>query len=208
MLKKPLIGVCISAVIILVLCSFTNVVGYQTLKTTATNESPLFAVRTMRATNQDSEDGLLSNFLGKNQPNSIPFQLRNNKTMLLLNIIDRINKMSYRQYVQFVNVIVNHLNTDGRIPKEENQKIVAALLLLKTNPIEIIQYISSGNKLPFTADICETSNGLTLACLLFYIFIRLPFAILMLILIELESRYWATHPTTFPCCSNPGNTFS
>jgi hypothetical protein len=50
--KKPLIVVSICAVVLLVLGSLSNVVGYQTVMSTSVNDSPLFQTRTQKATNQ------------------------------------------------------------------------------------------------------------------------------------------------------------
>jgi len=51
--KYPLIGVSIIAVVLLVLSSLTNVIGYQTVKSTIVNESPLFNIRIKRAINNE-----------------------------------------------------------------------------------------------------------------------------------------------------------
>ena len=53
--NKILLG-SIIAVIILVLVSFTGVVGYQTTSSAIAKASPLFTVRTQRATDKESKD--------------------------------------------------------------------------------------------------------------------------------------------------------
>ncbi|MCJ7698445.1 MAG: hypothetical protein MUO73_08980 [Thermoplasmata archaeon] len=63
--KYPLIGISIIAVVLLVLGSLTNVVGYQSVKSTVLSDSPLFSVRTKRAINQVGGDTLTFNYLGK-----------------------------------------------------------------------------------------------------------------------------------------------
>ncbi len=50
--KKPLIVVSICAVVLLVLVSLSNVVGYQSVKSTMVNDSPLFRIRTQRIIHQ------------------------------------------------------------------------------------------------------------------------------------------------------------
>ena len=47
---------CFVAVVILVLVSFTGVVGYQTTSTTIAKASPLFIVRSKRAIDKETED--------------------------------------------------------------------------------------------------------------------------------------------------------
>jgi hypothetical protein len=60
--KKPLIVVSLCAVVLLVVASLGNVVGYQSVKSTV-NDSPLFATRTERATNQQ-QNTLTSQYIG------------------------------------------------------------------------------------------------------------------------------------------------
>jgi len=62
--KKPLIVVSLCAVVLLVMGSLSNVVGYQSVKSTVVNDSPLFSVRTTRAIHQ-KENVIKSNYLGK-----------------------------------------------------------------------------------------------------------------------------------------------
>jgi hypothetical protein len=62
--KKPLIGVSICAVVLLVLGSLTNVVGYQPVKSTALSDSPLFRIRTQRTIHQQ-RNMITSQYLGE-----------------------------------------------------------------------------------------------------------------------------------------------
>ena len=69
--KKILLG-SIIAVVILVLVSFTGVVGYQSAKSsTIARASPLFSVRSKRAIDRESKD-LTSDYIGKGEEVTIP----------------------------------------------------------------------------------------------------------------------------------------
>ena len=86
MKKKILIG-CIIAVAILVLVSFTGVVGYQTTKSsTIANASPLFNVRAKRAINQE-DDGLTCDYVGKGEEDIISIPKIDNKYSLIKRLI-------------------------------------------------------------------------------------------------------------------------
>ena len=68
--KKILIG-CIIAVVILILVSFTGVVGYQTTKSSdVARTSPLFSIRSTRAIDKESKD-LTCDYVGKGVENSL-----------------------------------------------------------------------------------------------------------------------------------------
>ena len=90
--KKILLG-SIIAVAILVLVSFTGVVGYQTTKSsTIANASPLFTIRCSRAIDEENKD-FVCDYVGKGEEITIPLPLRNDRAILLEKIKDRISKM-------------------------------------------------------------------------------------------------------------------
>jgi len=82
-MKRNLIFCSIFAVAILVLVSFVSVVGYQSAQANEKeSSSPLFAVRTQRATQKISE-GVISAFLGKGKQLSIfPSRKSQNEDMI------------------------------------------------------------------------------------------------------------------------------
>ena len=86
--KKPLIVVSICAVVLLVMGSLSNVVGYQSVKSTV-NDSPLFSMRTQRAINMDGRRLLTSEYLGKGE-NILLIPMADDKTLLYQKVINRI----------------------------------------------------------------------------------------------------------------------
>jgi hypothetical protein len=60
--KKPLIGVNILAVVLLVMGSLSNVVGYQSVKSMTVKDSPLFATRTQKV-KMETQESELENIL-------------------------------------------------------------------------------------------------------------------------------------------------
>jgi hypothetical protein len=125
--KKPLIGVSIIAVVLLVLGSLSNVVGYNSVKSTALNESPLFSVRTKRATNQVRIDTLTFNYLGRGIESNLLFPVRENGTGTLQQFIDRIKKMDENEFSRFRSVVVSRLSEDKN-NKNFDFNIVSSLL--------------------------------------------------------------------------------
>ncbi len=203
MLKKPLIAVSIIAVVILVLCSFTNVVGYQTVKSTTVNESPLFAVRTMRAINEESKDVLTFGYLGNNKPITIPFPIsrRNNQTTLLLNNIEKISKMNEKQFEQFIFKSIYYLKTIGKITQENDQDVMTGLRLLRTNPKEIMSYILHNDSSYYTEqNYCTVIKQDPFHGCRLLLIVNLLGLILYLIIVGILEIYWKTHPTSALCC--------
>ena len=90
--KKILIG-SIIAVVILVLVSFTGVIGYQTAKSsTIAKASPLFSVRSSRAIDEESKE-FTCDYVGKEVATLITFPKRNEKDVIVQKIINLIDKM-------------------------------------------------------------------------------------------------------------------
>ena len=107
--KKILFG-SIIAVVILVLVSFTGVVGYQTTKSTITRASPLFSVRSKRAIDEESRD-LTWDYVGKGITTFIAFPKRNERRVLTQNIIKLFDKIDDKEIEDILYQIKS--NSDG-----------------------------------------------------------------------------------------------
>ena len=137
--KYPLFGVSIIAVVLLVLGSLTNVVGYQSVKSTAVNDSPLFRTRTQRATNQQ-QNILTSQYLGKGNGNLLYFPMRDNRTELLKRAIEYISKMDDKAFAQFTALCIQKVKQDKTLNDANPNEITQILQLLRTKS-ETIKHI-------------------------------------------------------------------
>jgi hypothetical protein len=124
-MKRKLLAVGIStvSVILLILASLTNVVGYQSIKSDGVNDSPLFSVRTQRATNQQ-QNTITSQYLGKGRY-TIPFPLRDNRTELIRKFIDVVRRMDDATFNRFIDSAVKQLN------HKENFKYISVMEFIK-----------------------------------------------------------------------------
>jgi hypothetical protein len=191
--KKPLIGVSICAVVLLVLGSLSNVVGYSSVKSTV-NDSPLFATRTQRATNQQ-QNLLTSQYLGMGKETLLQFSIRDNRTEQLKKAIDIISKMDDKVFAWFTELCLRRIRQDKSLEDMNPNKIITSLYLLKTNSLAIINSFTDKN------DEEVTSDGLITICFWFpgcipMIIILLPITII----VELIWSYWEKHPTSGPTC--------
>jgi hypothetical protein len=145
MKTKILLGT-IGAVAILILVSFTNVIGVESTTSNSINDSPLFSIRTKKAINQASKTVLTSDYLGKGL-NAIQFPLRDNRTGLIQKAIEIIEKMDEKEFNLFQNLILSHFSKEKNI---KNIDIINLLTLLKLRYIpkelEIKQFDMIGNK--------------------------------------------------------------
>lgn len=163
MKTKLLLG-SISAVVILILVSFTNVVGIQSSTSDSGNDSPLFTIRTQKRINQTSKTVLISDYLGKGL-HAIQFPQRDNRTALFLKAIEIIEKMEYKEFNRFQNLILSHVSKDKNI---KNIDIITLLTLTRHRSIpkmlEINQFNMNGNKTkyPTYSDSCQIFNCITI----------------------------------------------
>jgi len=174
--KKPLIGVSICAVILLVLGSLSNVVGYQSVKSSTVNDSPLFSMRTQRATNQQ-QNIITSQYLGKGIGNRLQFPTKDNSTDLLKRVIAYINKMDDATFNAFIVFVINRLQQNHQITYETTREIRILLKQLRNEPL-LLHHINHQNldsNARYATEFCQTTQCLTTfpyiaLCIVFYLF--------------------------------------
>lgn len=135
MKKKIFIG-SIIAVIILVLVSFTSVVGYNSVESNV-KASPLFKVRTNRAIGAESK-GLTCRYVGKG--NILPFPERDDKSVLTQKVVDSIRKMDDKTFERFIAYVIDFSKKDNRFNGVNSDRIRESLYLLRDSdtPIPIL----------------------------------------------------------------------
>jgi hypothetical protein len=132
---KILLG-SIGAVIILILVSFTNVIGVQSTSDSV-NESPLFRIRTIRATSENSKDALTSNYLGKGNY-ALPFPLRDNRTALIQRFVDGIRTMDELTFNRFVDFAVNQINHKNNLKVVNIEEFIKELRQIRESTQNIV----------------------------------------------------------------------
>ena len=137
--KKILLG-SIIAVVILVLVSFTGVVGYQTTKSsTISKASPLFSVRSKRAIDEES-NVVTSDYVGKGEEIALSIPKRDNKTELVQKFIKSINRMSDETLENFISLFINQAQKDKRIDSENLNNIKELLHSLRDGDITLLKF--------------------------------------------------------------------
>jgi hypothetical protein len=188
--KKPLIIVSLCAVVLLVLGSLTNVVGYQSVKSTL-NDSPLFNVRTQRATNQQ-QNTITSQYVGIGRESYLQFPIRDNKIEQLEKVIDILSNMDDTTFARFTELCIQKARQNDILRDVSRYQIVQSLLLLKTNADAIIYTYTNRNNqdnptsLPTYCGSDTMCGGWYPGCwiglilvLIFLLFIFIPFVVPM-----------------------------
>lgn len=146
--RKIFIG-SIIAVAILILVSFTSVVGYNSVESNV-RASPLFNIRSKRAIGEENKNILTTDYIGKQNKVVIPFLIPA-RAIMIKTIIERIKEIDDSTFNQLLLYVIYASNTDfmesGKLPQE----------ILWT--IQIIRE-ESGNPEPLTA-VCQTLDCLT-----------------------------------------------
>ncbi len=165
--KKILIG-SIIAVVILVLVSFTGVVGYQTTKSsTIARASPLFSVRSKRAIDKQSKD-IACEYVGKGEESVLSIPKRDDKTAIKQKVVDMICAMDDITFNKLMNLVASKFQQ-----KEERNEVINTFHQLRSHPERIsVDYDNNNERF--------TSITKYLICL---ILAAIPWAILAFILI-------------------------
>jgi hypothetical protein len=174
MQKNPLIGVSICAVVLLVLASLSNVVGYQSVKSTVVYNSPLFKTRTQRATNQQQHI-ITSQYFGKGKY-SMPFPLRDNRTVSIQKFISRVRTMDDITFKRFIVYVFHLLSQQEKTKDVDFKDIVSGLNQIKSNS-EMFQI---SNEYTINNQLCSIGHAWIPGCIivpllyvLFIIFARI-----------------------------------
>ena len=198
--KKPLIVVSVLAVVLLVLGSLSNVVGYQSVKQTVANDSPLFNIRTNKATNNENNRVITSDYLGKGLK-ALPFPLRDNRTALIQKVIERISTMDDATFTKFLQNAISWLIKQDKYKDVSVLQLIFSLYELKENPKAFERYLVNYNNDStadevFTADIwfpgCYLLEGIAL--ILVMIFLSLFIIFVPTVLYSCDDPYGCTHP--------------
>ena len=192
--KKPLIAVSLCAVVLLVLGSLSNVVGFQSVKSTV-NDSPLFQTRTLRAIEQ-KQNILTFQYLGMGKQNPLQFPFRDNRTEQLKKAVDFISKMNDKTFAQFIELYIQKARQDNTFNGISDYQIIQALLLLKTNPEAILNIFTNKNNQDITLSYWPTLCQKIPFCIAFNI---LGLIVAVAVIIYLAIREWKNGPTVLTC---------
>jgi hypothetical protein len=132
------IGFCLCAIVLLVMGSLSNVVGYQSVKSTTVNDSPLFQTRTQKAINKENNI-LPSNYLGKDR-NTLSFPLRDTNEELIQKYIEKIRTMDEITFNRFINYAVNQIKHKDNLKDINIKEVITGLHQVKDSKQNIIVY--------------------------------------------------------------------
>ncbi|UCF12819.1 MAG: hypothetical protein JSW06_00825 [Thermoplasmatales archaeon] len=197
--KKIFVGSVI-AVVILILVSFTGVVGYQTTKSsTIASASPLFSVRSTRAIDEGSKD-IDCDYVGKGEEITIPLPTRESRNVFINKLLDIISKMDEKELNMFKESVISQIIRFKSIEGNNVDNLEEIINKLKTNQTEFINNAigrednnSLYTKKPNTVDSCCTymdcpfTAGMApfgpFYCWFFAIFIAIWFPIAFILII-------------------------
>jgi hypothetical protein len=148
MKKYLLVGGIIIVVVLLVLGSLSSVVGYWSVKSTLIPETPLFNIRTQRATRQQ-QSIISSQYLGKGK-NSDFFSLARNETIAFaVETIQRIKAMSETKFSHFITYVVQQVHQNNKFRNVDEKTLVTRLYQLRQNQPLLKEY-TGGSALDVT----------------------------------------------------------
>jgi hypothetical protein len=193
--KCLMVGISTVSVILLTLASLTNVVGYQSVKSSGVNDSPLFSVRTKTATNQISKSIITSDYLGKGKE-ILQFPSQDNKTEILRKFVRIISSMDQRTFEQSIKLCFDKIRKDNTCDEQTLDKIIPIFYGLKSKPNTIMNYVFKGNKDDQTSyvTVCQWHFGCIIESIALLIWIIVTWVSFIFYII-------INGPTSFTCRS-------
>jgi hypothetical protein len=151
--KKIIIGSLV-AVVILILVSFTGVVGYQNTKSsTIARASPLFAVRSSRAIDEESKD-IACDYVGKGEEIILSIPKRDSEKILIQKFADSISKMDNNNFKRFLNLLINKIQEKNEY--EDINEVINTFQQIRNNPLSIISGETNDNISSFSFEFTPT----------------------------------------------------
>jgi hypothetical protein len=111
--------------------SLSNVIGYQSVKSTVMNDSPLFTIRTRRATNHQ-QTIITSHYLGIGKENLFQFSIINDRNELLRKFIEIINKIDDTTFERFIERCIQKIRQDDSFNCVDSHEISRMIHQLRT----------------------------------------------------------------------------
>jgi hypothetical protein len=183
--------VSICTVVLLVIGSLSNVVGYQSGKSTV-NDSPLFIIRTQRENNQQ-QNTLTSQYLGKGT-SALSFPLRDTNTKMIQMFIDRIRTMDDDTFNRFIDYVVNQINHKNNLKNVEVNDFIKGLRQIRKNTQNIVvDKDLDDNKITYSNDNNPTKFELP-AFIIGYFLIGITITIMMVFLLLISQPSLAAPP--------------
>ncbi len=211
MKTKILLG-SIGAVVILVLASFTTVIGFQSSSSRQPENSPLFDYRTKKAIKATPET-VLSNYVGRGSKFAVPLTPVNQKERIVIKFVESIIHMDDSSFDALVSDCVNHLVGDKKVKTSNIAEVISGLRSIRENPASFINQIADASKRDETnyevrpQQYTMTGDwvpGCLLAMILYMVFVYPILVALVLISAYLDCLYSAsTGCENCPCYRVP-----
>ena len=184
--KKILLG-SIIAVVILVLVSFTGVVGHQTTTNTFARASPLFSVRSKRAIDEASRD-LTCNYVGKGREIALLLPKRESRNVLIQKVIDIISKRDDKELNRLIELVKNKLFYIKSFNENERAKIINIFHHIRNNS-QVLTNNDNALNVNSPLFIGLTVNGNWKVGCMFRLALGFSFIIALILVINLWSRW-------------------
>jgi hypothetical protein len=177
--KWLVIGISCTAVILLLLTSLMNVVGYQSLISTTVHESPLFTTRTQKATKQQ-QNIINARYLGMEKGKLIQIPPAENKTEILKTISEVIKKMDETTYHRFLVRLNQYLKANTISNEKQLYEILDEVTNIRKHNIAPIIPAEQMYSLGCPPSIFDSDNIL---CKLYVLFTLASYFIFIIIII-------------------------
>jgi hypothetical protein len=141
---KILLG-SIGAVVILILVSFTNVVGIQSTTSDSVKNSPLFEYRTKKAIHETFTTCHYQ-YISMNNLLNIPLSTPDQRVQFVMRFVQIIVQMDETSFNTLIAYCVNHFNQNNKVKHTNIAEIITGLKTIRKNPEYIVHQIVTNSR--------------------------------------------------------------
>jgi len=189
-MKNPGIKIgSIGAVVLIVLASFTTIIGVaeqQTTQSSTVNDSPLYHIQTQRSMQSDQKDIATTNYLGKGTSLSIILPILTNKTALLKKVVQRMKEMSDDEFEKAVSMVIKEVRDKNFLSDDKISELIQFLRQIRNNPKILLEnpaYLNENSKPILVTASCRTIFNFKPFCII--LILTAPFWLPIVLLITI-----------------------
>jgi len=140
-INKKILLECIGAVVLIIIASFTSVVGEQSTNSSNKKCSPLFNIRILRAANKPNSKVETIDYIGKEKTITLPIPTPANNQLFIRMAIDKISTIDKASFNSLLDIVVNKLCEEGEVKGKNVNQIKAVCQLIRENTGSLKKYL-------------------------------------------------------------------
>jgi hypothetical protein len=199
MKKKILVMGSIVVVCVILLASYSQIIGYAVGESSTRSDSPLFHVRTERAIKNVNANEIIRDYFGRNNSTILPFPKIDMNTRFVLELLEKVSTRDKKSLQRYIEEVKKYLQDIKGIKTEDNIPLFCLLKenLNSSNISKIVDYINQIKTRTMNNQYCSIGYQWFPGCNIYDILAYLAIVLLIIIIRIVTYTFMCTY--TSPC---------